>query len=718
MKPSANWIWLDDTHYPEYQKSKYTYFCEDGGLRYSVVTFKKTISINKPVKSVKAFVSGDAKYTLYINGKLTIRGPAAVGGDYDNRQPMPYWFYDETDLDFSMGENLVTANVVLQPEVPCDCSMGHGGFMFEAHIAYADGTSEVVATDETWLCGIDRRYQKPYTYIACRNVSITPPVDFKPARVTPCVWNLIPKEIPNLIQRRIAFGELIVPYASNQQRVSAKSGVITLLPGAPAHLVLDFGRVYSAYISLEVSAEENVALRIGAQEIIGRTDKTEYLSLRAGKTAFDSLNMYSARYLDISTSNFTKPFTLKVDLIFTAYPFEFAGEFECSDASLNKIFDVCRWTNVLCRQSLHLDSPMHLEPLGCTGDYYIESLMNYYCFGDKWLTRLDILRTAWLIEEKDANMFHPSYSLIWTEMIRDYVLYTGDSGILARVRSAVELVLKRFMSYVGDSGIVDDPPNFMFMDWVYVGEYCLHHPPKVLGQGYISAFFYRALQNGAYFCTRLGDAQAAEFYEKTAEQVKAAFNRLLWDEEKGLYCEGKNGATVYEEKPWLPYGDGLYFGQHTNTLAVLFGLAPDEQCGVIMEKVMTDTSLFQAQPYFMHFVFGALHKAGFFEKYGNDQIRRWSQLIAECDTSLKEVWSGFDCDYSHAWGGTPAYQLPARILGVVPVDDGFKQVRISPVLGDLEWARGKIPTPYGIIEVDCRSGVTEVRLPDGVERVR
>lgn len=134
-----------------------------------------------------------------------------------------------------------------------------------------------------------------------------------------------------------------------------------------------------------------------------------------------------------------------------------------------------------------------------------------------------------------------------------------------------------------------------------------------------------------------------------------------------------------------------------------------------MEKVLHDSTLTKAQPYFMHFVLNALAEAGLFEKYGLDQIRRWKTLLDECPGTLKEVWAGFDCDYSHAWGGTPTYQLPARVLGISPAAPGMKTVKIAPLPGNLEWAEGSVPSPYGMIHAAFRrdgEGLSlEVELP-------
>ena len=54
----------------------------------------------------------------------------------------------------------------------------------------------------------------------------------------------------------------------------------------------------------------------------------------------------------------------------------------------------------------------------------------------------------------------------------------------------------------------------------------------------------------------------------------------------------------------------------------------------------------------------------------------WKQIVAEHPDGLKECWN---CgDYSHAWGGTPAYQMVRSVMGIVPLAPGWKKIRILP----------------------------------------
>ena len=76
-------------------------------------------------------------------------------------------------------------------------------------------------------------------------------------------------------------------------------------------------------------------------------------------------------------------------------------------------------------------------------------------------------------------------------------------------------------------------------------------------------------------------------------------------------------------------------------------------------------------------------------------------MVEACSKGLQEGWykpeEGYSFDYSHAWGGTPAYQLPAHLLGLEILEPGWKHIRLVPRLFGLEWAEISVPTPFGML---------------------
>jgi hypothetical protein len=111
----------------------------------------------------------------------------------------------------------------------------------------------------------------------------------------------------------------------------------------------------------------------------------------------------------------------------------------------------------------------------------------------------------------------------------------------------------------------------------------------------------------------------------------------------------------------------------------------------------------RAQPFFRYVVHDAVCAAGRSDLIAG-MCREWAELFRFCDTSWSETW--FGGTVSHGWSSTPTRDLMQRVLGVQPAEPGFGRVAINPALGGLDWARGKVPHPAGLIHID----VTPTRL--------
>jgi hypothetical protein len=91
-----------------------------------------------------------------------------------------------------------------------------------------------------------------------------------------------------------------------------------------------------------------------------------------------------------------------------------------------------------------------------------------------------------------------------------------------------------------------------------------------------------------------------------------------------------------------------------------------------------------------------------------DDIRKnWGRMLEYNATTCWETFLGFykytlTRSHCHAWSAGPAYFFGAYILGIRPIEPGFKKFLIDPNLGDLKWANGAVPTPKGLIFVDIK----------------
>ena len=416
---------------------------------------------------------------------------------------------------------------------------------------------------------------------------------------------------------------------------------------------------------------------------------------------------------------------VKVKLSFVApwYPVEKEGSFVTDNEGLNKVYGVCKHTLKICRQTLHLDSTKHQELLACTGDYNIESLMTMFCFGDMKLAEFDLMRTADWIVANDGVMFHTTYSLIWVQMLRSVYMITGRKEIVHYCKKALDTLLRRFESYIGENEIIDNPPDFMFVDWTVIDGFSMHHPPKALGQTVLNCFYYKALTDASEIYLFIGEDDTAAVLSEKAEKFRISFNKVFFDNDKKLYFDGL-GTPYGGEKFYHPANvNKKYFSKYPNILAPLYGLCDEALSAEILERIIFDDSLQDIQPYFMHYLLDAVRKYNLFGKYGMKLLERWIPVVNECDKGLAEGWiapeESYSFDHSHAWGGTPAYQMPMAITGLEILEPGMKKLKFTPNLYGLEFAEIEIPTDYGMIYFRAEKGKdTIINVPDGIEAER
>lgn len=696
---NAKFIWVDNKKYITCRK---TFFDKSENKNFRVCAFKKRYEYAKTIKSVSLNIFADTKYFLYINDKYVGFGPVCAGGDYGAVEPMPIQYFSSYDI--SPEENFVDIFVLVQLDVAvqCDCSLGRGGLVVKGSVALEDGETEEVSTDETWLASPAFCYPELHLYDYSKDA-----YSWKKAVEIENIWNLKNSQIPLLAQTVVgdeAFLPIIV--AANDEKEA----------------ILDFDKIYSGFLRLDISAQGKFEIVANIGEILGKNLQTH--TIKGNKSVFhQSLVMSSAGACRLKIKNFSDmPLIIKeANLLYTRYPDVGSnGGFVCSDNELNEIYELGRHNLEICRQSIHLDSPAHQENLGCAGDYFIESLIGYFTYQDTRLIRFDIVRIADYLKATNGNMFHTTYSLIWFQMLYDYYMNSGDIWAVEYCIEAVEAVLNKMESYTDETVLISNPPSYMFVDWTRRGDHSMHHPPKAMGQAVMNAFYYNAVNVASKLYTLLSKTEEAAALHVKSLTIKTAFNRTFFDAERKLYFDGLNDETK-EVSQFMPRNiSERCFSKYTNTLAVLFKLCDEKTGADILERALYYEKLDDVQPYFMHFVLEALSKVGLFEKYGLKEIKRWSALVKECKKGMKEAWiayEGYDFDYSHAWGASPTYQLPSKMSGIEIIEPGMKKIRVNPNLFGLEWAKMKIPTPYGTIDIEFKDGEPIVNVPQEIEVV-
>lgn len=701
MMIAEKWIWLPEEKYPDSQKTKYSAFNRESAGNYTVAEFSRVYKFGKIVSSLNLIFSADTEIQLFCNDKFVATGPAWSGGDFiGNERPRPDFYKMQTEISLNTDKVAFFARVKMMPTRICEYSRGHGGFMLSALVTFEDGTKTVISTDSSWNARKNDAYKAPNEYDSRLFIS-----EYTKAQEIDDIWHAQTALIPVRVEEELR---------------SAQNSKILLMPYEEKEVVLNFEKIYAGFIHAFVKTKGDLYVEVACREI-DEAGTNEQLVFSMDDE-YRGFTLHSAGNFLVKLKNDSDEISeISLSLISTYYPVEKVAEIVTDDSQINAVLDVCRHTLKICRQLHHLDSPRHCEPLACTGDYYIEMLMTLFSFGDMTLAEFDIRRTATLLRNNDGRMFHTTYSLIWVKMLYDVYMFTGKKELLYDCFDALILLLNRFETYLGDTGLIENPPDYMFVDWIYVDEISMHHPPKALGQTCLNMFYYGALHVASKIYTELSEFAMAKKCTEKKESLKKAINGLLFDNERGLYFEGLNTKTPeHLIGEYMPQNvEKRYYMKHSNILSVYFGVCEKENEVNIIEKVMTEPDLGDIQPYFAHYLFEAIYKSGLRDKYTLKLLEDWKDKALECTKGLVEGFvkpePTYSFDHSHAWGGTPLYSLPKALLGFEINRAGFNEITLSPSLLGLNNVKIELPTPYGNIVCEMKKGEDIVlRHPDEI----
>ena len=102
-----------------------------------------------------------------------------------------------------------------------------------------------------------------------------------------------------------------------------------------------------------------------------------------------------------------------------------------------------------------------------------------------------------------------------------------------------------------------------------------------------------------------------------------------------------------------------------------------------------------------------LGATSFWEDFNVDWIEnasRIDQIVPEGKVDLHATYGaycykGFRQSLAHGWASGPTPWLTEHVLGIQVLAPGCKIIKIEPHLGNLKFAEGTFPTPFGILKV-------------------
>lgn len=386
----------------------------------------------------------------------------------------------------------------------------------------------------------------------------------------------------------------------------------------------------------------------------------------------------------------------------TGYPLEVKTKIETSDAELNAIWDISLRTLKRCMHETYEDCPYY-EQLQYAMDTRAQILFTYYVSGDDRLARkcIDDFHRS-LRPEGLTNCCYPStgpnvipgFSLYYIFMIHDHMLFFGDKDLVRKYLNTTDRILQFFENNCDDKGLVKKigdynghHPYWSFIDWT---KQWSHGVPSAIRSGGLtmeSMLYLMGLQKSAELAEFADRKDLSLLYRERAERLKGALKTYCYDKEEELFLDGPE----YRED----------FSQHVQVFAVLTGLVEKEEAHALMSRMLRRNDLTLCSMAMSYYMFRALEMSGFYNERCEDMWEPWRVMIANNMTTCVESpgESRSDC---HAWSASALYEVPAMILGVKPIEPGFKKVCIKPHVAFLDKASGVITTPKGDIQVSWK----------------
>ena len=400
---------------------------------------------------------------------------------------------------------------------------------------------------------------------------------------------------------------------------------------------------------------------------------------------------------------------VSMDYEYAPHDMTHSGSFRCSDEEINKIWDVAAYTMDLTTREFFMDG-IKRDRWTWSGDAIQSYLMNYYLRFDTECVK----RTIRQLRGKDPVTAHVNtimdYTFYWFKSVLDYYQYTGDADFVREMWPRMVTLMDYVLSRTNSEGMAEgQPDDWIFVDWV---DFPMHKRGILCFE---QILFCKALETMALCAKVLGINKST--YRVKAEELRNKVKQTFWS---------------YKEKAYLhAIEDGVMNRQITkfpNMFAIIYGYAYEEQRQEIMQSVMLNPNINPiTTPYMRFYELEALCIDGLHTQVLKEMRDYWGGMLREGATSFWEKYvptemgtqhlamygRPYGKSLCHAWGASPVYLLGKYYLGVKPTKPGYEEYEVRPALGDLEWMKGDVPTPHGMIHVEMDRKQIKIRATEG-----
>jgi len=494
-------------------------------------------------------------------------------------------------------------------------------------------------------------------------------------------------------------------------------------------LLIDFGDEIVGPQTFSLDASEGTIIEVHNFEFIqpdghhnlpfGMNNSFRYIC-REGFQEYETLQRRGFRYSWIIVHGHTRPVRLfRFAAIMSTYPQRNIGGFHCNDELLNTIWKVGAHTLRCCAEDTYTDCPTY-EQTHWVGDARNEALVDWVVNGDPRLWFHCLLQIGQSLERFPITSSHlpsswenllPAWSFLWMRSCREYLLYTGDYEGARELLPWIKRNVNGIKDHLNKDGLFEIEAWNLF-DWA-----AMDTPTRgvVTHQNCLAV---HGLRDCAELAEWLEQGATADEFRKIANELAADINTHLWSDERQAYIDCIHHSGRVSE----------VYSQQTQTAAVCSGVATGARYTHCRELVANPPKGFvcAGSPFFAFFMLELFAAEKNWQRI-LEQIRKdWGFMIAQGATTFWEMWSlssgRLTRSHCHGWSSAPTFFLSTGILGIKPLSPGFKRIAISRTAIDLEHIQGRIPTPYGLIEIRYWHEDGELKswmnIPGGIEVIR
>ena len=696
----------------------------------SLYVFTKKVYVDSEVKEFVLRVSADTRYKLYFNGEEIVNGPC---------KSSPFVkYYEEVCLSdkVKMGENEITVKVLHVIDLD-DSGVLYTEYFATAHhertpALYVDGkivtkTCEIsVCSDESYCVNAIKNHDFKARKRICAGVAPFEEV-YGDEELIPLSVKVLYTPNADLlyisrggVKEKYQLAKRPIPLLPYNEYKPLKIAKEFIGDDGSYNLILETGRYTTDLLKFEYCAESGTEIKIMYTET--PLTKAENGELFKGKRnnldgdftspAYDLLvcsgniqkfETYWFRAFRFITVKFTKKPQL-FNAYSSRYTYDFdgnavnggIGSFECSNETYNKMWVIGKNTLECTAHETVVDCPFY-EQAQYIGDGSYESLYAWRYSNDSHMQRKLLEDTAHSqqIDGQVLTVFPTSRdrhqnivvsTAYFAIAMREHLRYTGDTSFLRKLTGVLDRALDYFENNLDENGLVMPKSGWRFIDWLDEWDNGVPTGGTESPMTINSLMYAYCLKASAQVCLECGRNGLASEYLARYELLISNVNKHCFDNEVGLYVDVL-GRKEYSE--------------HTMAWAIISGAISGDNARKLVDLTMSRTDIHRSGfPKNLHLL-RAFELVGYYDKYAKQILSRWNGMIENACTTWCEdpVFQRSEC---HAWSSVPSYEFSQMILGVLPTASGYKKVRIKPTLLDLTYAKGRVPTPFGYIDIDWK----------------